>query len=159
MGENGARSLVFLARSAQIEPGTDESVQEFHSQGLLVNGRVNNMANVQRALNNKVTAVRPLAGVMNLSMDPRDTRLANMTFDGWQTAVEPMVRGTWNLHEDTSMNIELEFFLLFFCFPGIVGQHGQANYAAANGFLDAFVRFRQHEDWSPLSLTSASWAK
>lgn len=148
MVENGARSLVFLSRSSRKGPGTDGFVQELHSQGcqaLLVHGIVDNMADVQNAINNKATMARPLAGVMNLAMVLRDTGLANMTFDDWQTAVDPKVRGTWNLHEATSVNTELDFFLLFSSFSGIVGQQGQANYAAANAFMDAFVRFRQRQ--------------
>ena len=63
-----------------------------------------------------------------------------MTFDDWTTAVAPKVQGTWNLHE--TITDELDFFILCSSYSGIVGQWGQANYAAANTFLDAFVQYR-----------------
>lgn len=63
-----------------------------------------------------------------------------MTFEDWVTAVTPKVRGTWNLHE--ALPTDLEFFIVCSSYSGIVGQWGQANYAAANTFLDAFVQYR-----------------
>ncbi|EFY94490.2 polyketide synthase [Metarhizium robertsii ARSEF 23] len=145
MVENGARSLVFLSRSSQKGPQTDGFVKELHSQGcqvLLVEGSVSNRADVQRAVDNEATASRALAGVINLAMVLRDVAFADMSFEDWNTAVKPKVRGTWHLHEAISDNKELEFFVLLSSCSGIVGQWGQANYAAANTFLDAFVHFR-----------------
>lgn len=63
-----------------------------------------------------------------------------MSFDDWQTATAPKVQGTWNLHN--ALPEDLDFFILFSSYSGIVGQWGQANYAAANTFLDAFVQYR-----------------
>ncbi|KAL2751982.1 hypothetical protein ACRALDRAFT_1045166, partial [Sodiomyces alcalophilus JCM 7366] len=88
------------------------------------------------------TSSMPLAGIINLSMVLRDVGLRDMTFADWNTAVEPKVRGTWHLHDAVSHNDQLDFFVLFSSCCGIVGQWGQANYAAGNTFLDAFVSFR-----------------
>jgi acyl carrier protein len=63
-----------------------------------------------------------------------------MGFDDWSTVVAPKVQGTWNLHN--AISSELDFFILCSSLSGIVGQPGQANYAAANTFLDAFVQYR-----------------
>lgn len=63
-----------------------------------------------------------------------------MTFEDWVAAVTPKVQGTWNLHE--ALPTDLDFFILCSSYSGIVGQWGQANYAAANTFLDAFVQYR-----------------
>ena len=67
--------------------------------------------------------------------------MSHMSFTDWDQCVRPKVQGTWNLHQATS-SIELDFFLLFSSICGISGQWGQANYNAANSFLDAFVNFR-----------------
>lgn len=62
-----------------------------------------------------------------------------MTYDDWTTAISPKVDGTWNLHDALK---ELDFFVLFGSVSGVMGQFGQANYAAANTFLDAFAQYR-----------------
>lgn len=64
-----------------------------------------------------------------------------MTYNDWQSAIAPKVRGTWNLHNEL-VTQDLDFFVLFGSLSGLIGQIGQANYAASNTFLDAFVQYR-----------------
>jgi hypothetical protein len=71
--------------------------------------------------------------------------MSQMTFDEWEQCVRPKVQGTWNLHQATSSS-KLDFFLLFSSICGLTGQWGQANYNAANSFLDAFVSYRHHQN-------------
>jgi hypothetical protein len=74
----------------------------------------------------------------------QDAAIAEMTFDQWQAATQPKVQGTWNLHKVLLYQKEpLDFFFLFSSLSGLGGQPGQANYASANAFLDAFVQYRQ----------------
>lgn len=54
----------------------------------------------------------------------------------------PKVTGTWNLHR-TLLNTDLDFFLIFGSLSGWRGNRGQANYAAANTFLDSFAQYRR----------------
>ncbi|KAK9417541.1 putative Lovastatin diketide synthase LovF [Seiridium unicorne] len=61
----------------------------------------------------------------------------------WNAAVQPKVQGTLNLHEAIPSS-DLDFFILFSSYGSIAGQWGQANYVAANTFLDAFVQYRHH---------------
>jgi hypothetical protein len=70
--------------------------------------------------------------------------MVDMTFDQWQSAVLPKVAGAWNIHNSLNDQPEsVDFFLLLSSLSGLGGQVGQANYAAANSFLDAFVQYRQ----------------
>jgi hypothetical protein len=76
-----------------------------------------------------------------MTMVLHDQAWQKMTIDEWNGATPPKVRGTWNLHNETE-SLNLDFFILFSSLSGIVGRPGQANYARANTFLDAFVKFR-----------------
>lgn len=71
----------------------------------------------------------------------QDGKLDEMSISDWEAAVKPKVDGTWNLHKATQ-SIPLDFMVMFSSFSGLVGQRGQANYASANTFLDAFVQYR-----------------
>ena len=71
--------------------------------------------------------------------------MSHMTFTEWDQCVRPKVQGTWNLHQATS-SVSLDFFLLFSSICGMSGQWGQANYNAANAFLDAFVNYRHGQN-------------
>jgi aryl carrier-like protein len=67
-----------------------------------------------------------------------------MTLEDWEVAVSPKVKGTLNLHE-VFKSERLDFFVLLSSLNGIFGSSGQANYAAGNTFLDAFVQFRRRQ--------------
>lgn len=69
-----------------------------------------------------------------------------MTYQEWRECIDPKVMGTWNLHEALLEQKEVDFFLLFSSISGVMGQIGQANYNAANTYLDAFVRHRHDLD-------------
>ena len=66
-----------------------------------------------------------------------------MTVREFHEATRPKVKGTWNLHiTSIEMGLSLDFFTLLSSISGIIGQKGQANYAAANVFLDSFAGYR-----------------
>ncbi|KAH4115563.1 hypothetical protein HBI55_203610 [Parastagonospora nodorum] len=140
MVEKGARSLVYLSRSAGSE-ATKAFLGELESQGCaatVVAGSVSKREDVASAVQ---LAPMPVAGVMQMSMVLKDAPANQMTFPEWNVCVQPKVQGTWNLH-DALISAPLDFFVLFSSINGVTGQHGQANYTAANAFLDAFVRYR-----------------
>lgn len=144
MVEHGARELLFLSRGAKSPSSTNEAfVAELRSLGCeakLVAGDVSNIEDVSRVIR---SADHPLKGVVQMAMVIRDQSFPNMTFDEWSAATSPKVQGTWNLHEATvAAGCDLDFMVLFSSLSGIIGQPGQANYASANTFLDAFTQYR-----------------
>ncbi|GKT45236.1 highly reducing polyketide synthase gloL [Colletotrichum spaethianum] len=144
MVENGARNLVYLSRNCGDMQENERFFDELEVQGcsvIAVRGSVTSLADVDRALS---ATTRPIRGVINMSMVLRDESFSKMTHEEWTTAVDPKVQGTWNLHNACeNAGLDLDFFLLFSSISGVIGQRGQANYAAANTFLDAFVQYRQ----------------
>ncbi|KAG7416204.1 Highly reducing polyketide synthase gloL [Fusarium oxysporum f. sp. rapae] len=142
MVERDARNLVFLSRSAGVSTQHDKFKQEIESMGCsvqFIRGDVTN-ADVTRAIG-EVSS--PLKGIIQMSMVLRDRMFEDMTFQEWETTTRPKVQGTWNLHNASlAAKCPLDFFLLFSSLSGILGQVGQANYASANTFLDAFARYR-----------------
>ena len=68
-----------------------------------------------------------------------------MTNDDFHTAIHAKIAGTWNLHRaaQKEQKQQLDFFTMLSSISGVVGNKGQANYAAANTFLDAFASYRQ----------------
>ncbi|KAL4949362.1 KR-domain-containing protein [Aspergillus filifer] len=147
MVENGARNIIFFSRSAKEGPETTPYFDELRAQGCTVTpfaGSVTKLSDVEEAVKQ---ATAPVAGVIQMSAVMRDNLMSQMTFDEWQTSVQPKVQGTWNLHHAT-LSSDLDFFLLFSSICGITGQWGQGNYNAANAFLDAFVNYRHAQNLS-----------
>ena len=141
--EHGAKNLVFLSRSAGKSGEDQDFLHELECQGCttqIVIGSVTKLQDVQEAIN---IASRPIAGVLQLSMVLRDGPFQDMTFEDWSTTVSPKVEGAWNLHKVLPKDID--FFISTSSVSGILGNAHQANYAAANAFLDAFVQYRHSQ--------------
>ncbi|GLA23998.1 type I Iterative Polyketide synthase (PKS) [Aspergillus niger] len=152
MVQRGARHLVILSRSAGQSDSDRDFILDLEEQGchvICVAGSVATAADVESAI---ARCPRPLAGILQMSAVLRDQSFAKMTYDEWSTCLATKVRGTWNLHHAASDQL-LDFFIVFSSIAGICGNHGQANYAAANTFLDSFTRYRRR-----LGLPSATLA-
>jgi hypothetical protein len=61
-----------------------------------------------------------------------------MTYQQYQAAVGPKVRGSWGLQ--AFLDKDLDFFVMLSSITSIVGNRGQANYAAGNAYQDALAR-------------------
>lgn len=80
-----------------------------------------------------------------------------MTFDQYNTVIESKVKGAWNFHNALKSK-PLDFFVAISSAAAAVGNRGQAAYAAANAYLNAFVQHRVHQGLpaSSLDLTAVS---
>jgi myxalamid-type polyketide synthase MxaE and MxaD len=70
----------------------------------------------------------------------------------------PKVVGSWLLHHLLPQE-SLDFLVLFSSAASLLGSPGQANYAAANSFLDALSQQRKTEGLSALSINWGAWAE
>ncbi|KAJ5662751.1 hypothetical protein N7462_011677 [Penicillium macrosclerotiorum] len=142
MVENGARNLVFLSRTAGTRDKDVKFIYELELQGchpLLIQGDVANLEDVKRAV---AASGKPMKGVIHMAMLMKDSPFFSMTHDQWTEALRPKVEGVWNLHKALQSD-KLDFFLMFSSVAAAAGSAGQANYTAANTFLNAFARYRQ----------------
>ncbi|HEY3093970.1 MAG TPA: beta-ketoacyl synthase N-terminal-like domain-containing protein, partial [Vicinamibacterales bacterium] len=83
-----------------------------------------------------------IRGVFHCAGTRDDNVILKKTAQEAAAVLAPKVRGTWHLDEATR-DLDLDFFALFSSGVSVFGNAGQADYAAANGFLDAFAAYRE----------------
>lgn len=84
----------------------------------------------------------PLRGVLHCAMVLDDALLTELDAERLTRVLDPKALGAWHLHELTA-NRELTAFVLFSSATSLIGNRGQANYAAANAFLDHLAAARR----------------
>lgn len=141
----GARHLALASRSGAATPEAGAFVQNLRNRGvevLVIRADVASPDDVKRLLTEITTAGHPLKGVFHLAMVIDDAPMAALTRERMRTVMAPKAYGAWLLHEGTR-DLELDCFVMFSSVSAIFGNPAQANYAAANAFLDALAHHRQ----------------
>ncbi|KAH8759973.1 hypothetical protein F5883DRAFT_681694, partial [Diaporthe sp. PMI_573] len=141
MATHGARHIIFLSRSAGKGEDDAAFVDELQLMGCKAQIFAGDVSDKNLVNQIVATAEMPIAGVMHMAMVLRDIGILDMDLETYQEVLRPRVQGAWNLHHALA-DQPLDFLVLFSSVCGMVGYYGQANYAASNTFLDAFVQYR-----------------
>jgi NADPH:quinone reductase-like Zn-dependent oxidoreductase/NAD(P)-dependent dehydrogenase (short-subunit alcohol dehydrogenase family)/SAM-dependent methyltransferase/acyl carrier protein len=142
--ECGARELVLTSRSGSVTPEAESFVQSLRERGVdvrVVRADVGSAEDVARLVAGIRAGKQPLRGIFHLAMVIDDAPIAALTRDRMRAVMAPKSYGAWLLHKET-LDIELDCFVMFSSVSSIFGNPAQANYAAANAFLDSLAHHR-----------------
>lgn len=170
MVQNGARHIVLLSRRATVTPTVQALMDEAKGTGAHIFVQqcdVTDEISVSALLNwvSNVASLPPVCGVIHSAMVLHDMLFEKMSYAEYKTVVESKVQGAWNLHcaldgkEDQTSSADrakLDFFVAISSVSAIVGNRGQAAYAAANTYLDALVQHRLAKGLPAVSLALAA---
>eukprot|EP00930_Biecheleria_cincta_P106003 TRINITY_DN9919_c0_g1_i1.p1 TRINITY_DN9919_c0_g1~~TRINITY_DN9919_c0_g1_i1.p1 ORF type:complete len:1128 (+),score=242.49 TRINITY_DN9919_c0_g1_i1:258-3386(+) len=166
LAEQGVSHLALLSRSGrpQKEDGAEaELLAKLSAQeGLQLALRACDVA-AEGAVEECVVALKGIAsvgikGVLHAAGILEDHMLRNLEPQHLAPVLLPKMDGTLNLHNAVAHE-PVELFLLFSSVAAMLGSPGQANYCAANAFLDSFALHRQAKGLPALSLQWGPWAE
>ncbi|KAI9719958.1 MAG: Type I Iterative PKS [Chrysothrix sp. TS-e1954] len=146
---HGAKHLIVMGRSGFDDRASQTVTRNIEAENCkihLVQGDVIIKKDVERAF--AISGV-PIGGILQGAMAVRGKLYQAMTAADYHYGTACKVTGTWNLHNlslSQQQQQPLDFFTLLSSTSGIAGQSGQANYVAANAFLDAFALHRRRLD-------------
>jgi acyl carrier protein len=116
-----------------------------------VKADVANLDEVRALVDTEPFGMPMLRGVVHSAAVMEDGFIPSVTDDKLERVMIPKVKGAWNLHECTK-HLDLDAFILFSSVSSLIGNAGQASYAAANAFLDALAQKRRAEGLPALTV-------
>lgn len=150
--ERGAKHLVLVSRQGAVTEYAKHIVESFKKKGVVINELKLDISQ------NKIEQLNiPLKGIVHTAGILEDRLLYNQTKSSFEKVLAPKVQGTWNLHQLTK-DKNLDFFVCFSSMTSVIGAVGQANYAAANYFMDIFCRYRRSKGLPAISISWGPWA-
>lgn len=154
--EKGARHLVLLGRRGPASVEAQPSLAAWQAQGIDVQALACDITDAQqvRAVFERIAASPyPLRGLVHAATVIDDSLIRNLDGEQLQRVLEPKAKGAQYLHELTR-ELPLDFFVMFSSATTLFGNPGQANYVAANHWLEALARHRRGQG---LAATAVLW--
>ncbi|KAG8166767.1 hypothetical protein KVR01_002456 [Diaporthe batatas] len=141
MADRGARHLIFVSRSGASTFGHYDFLSSMSQRGvrtMVFPVDVCDENDLRQALAS--TDMPPIKGAVQCAAVVADAMWENMSYGDWTAATRPKMIGSWNLH--TVLPDDMDFLVFLSSASGVIGNRGQANYAAGNCFQDALARHR-----------------
>ncbi|PLB47777.1 polyketide synthase 2 [Aspergillus steynii IBT 23096] len=148
LARHGARHMIVCSRSGLADEASARIVHNCAAWGATVVDARGDVVDYDFVRQLFKSAAPPIAGLIQGAMVLRDKPYESMTVKEYHDAIAAKFHGTWNLH-CASQEVQpphsrpLDFFTMLSSVSGVIGNKGQANYAAGNTFLDSFASYRQ----------------
>ncbi|WP_329199397.1 type I polyketide synthase [Streptomyces sp. NBC_00667] len=156
---HGVRHLLLTSRRGPDAPGARELLAELADLGADADISATDAADrdALAALLAAIPERHPLTAVVHAAGVIDDGLVGSLDPARLDTVLRPKVDAAWNLHELTA-DLDLTAFVLFSSASTVLDGAGQANYAAANLFLDALAARRAAAGQVVTSLAWGLWA-
>lgn len=161
LADQGARHLALAGRGV---PAAAEAVlaelRDRRVEVRVCRADVSRAEDVAALLDELDASMPPLAGLVHAAGVLRDGLMLHLDPDSFRAVAEPKALGAWHLHRACEeRGLELDFFVMYSSAAALLGSASQANYAAANAFLDTLALHRTARGLPALSINWGPWAE
>ena len=142
--KRGARHIAFFSRSGACTAAAQALVTKLRLGGVQVAAFATDVCDATQlaaAIGEVHKFMPPIRGAIQCAAVVDDIAFPGMDYARWRRAFAPKTAGSQNLH--AQLPRDMDFFVLLSSSSGVIGNRGQANYAAGNSFQDALARHRR----------------
>jgi acyl transferase domain-containing protein/NADPH:quinone reductase-like Zn-dependent oxidoreductase/acyl carrier protein len=157
LAANGAGRVVIGGRG-NLAPEAGDVLRAVGETGCAVEVVRGDIADPDTADRLVAAAGEDLRGILHTAVVLDDTPITGLTADKLERVWQPKVTGLVNLHEAARDHV-LDWFVVFSSMSAMLGNAGQANYAAAGAWVDAFARWRHDRGLPTLSVDWGAWGE
>ncbi|CAK0831545.1 unnamed protein product, partial [Prorocentrum cordatum] len=157
LADQGAKQLALLSRSGRPPADSARAFRKLGSAAVVHKGDVSSAADVRATMQAVAAAAPRLAGIMHAAGGLDDHMIPDLSRSHLEAVLTAKVDGTLHLHEHSSCH-DLDFFAMFSSVAAMIGSVGQANYSAANAFMDSFASYRRARGQCAASVQWGPWA-
>ncbi|MFE3461856.1 SDR family NAD(P)-dependent oxidoreductase [Nocardiopsis aegyptia] len=153
LADRGAGEVALVGRSGPTAAAR-ERIEALRGRGVgvtTVAADVTDPVAVEKLLGELREDGTPLSGVVHAAGVLEDATISTLTPEAIERVIGPKVDGARHLDALTAED-PLDFFVLFSSAAALVGNVGQAAYAAANTYLDSLAVARRHRGLPALSV-------
>jgi len=158
--EHGARHLVLVSRSAASGEAR-QALATLQEGGAVISIRLADLsvdAQAGALLQEIRETMPPLRGIVHAAGILDDAVISHLSLEKFKSVMAGKVGGALALDAEVGPG-DLDFLLYYSSVAGVLGNPGQANYAAANTMLDALA-YRQRARGIPaISINWGSWGE
>lgn len=140
LARKGARRLALVSRRGPAADQEGGIVRPLAEMGVDVRLFAADLADREAvaAAFRGIAAMGPVKGILHAAAAYHDKAARDLTAAEFDAVFAPKALGAWNVLREACVQ-DLDFVVLFSSISGWIGNPGQANYAAANGFLDGLA--------------------
>jgi len=145
LADKGARHLVLVSRSGPTSELSQTAIAALHARGVAVHAArcdITDTQAVQDLITLINTSMPPLKGIVHAAMVIDDGLIRNASAEQIERVFAPKIIGGRNL-DTATQHLSLDFFIMFSSGTTLFGNPGQANYVAANMWLEGLARQRR----------------
>lgn len=153
LSQQGATHIALISRSG-LKEKTQEAINEIKANGTQVavlKCDVANKEQLQSTIATIETSMPNIIGVYHAAGILNDGLLATFTKDDFNNIIQTKSIAALHLHELFAEH-HLEQFVLFASIASILGTKAQANYNAANAFLNELAAFRRNNNQNAIAI-------
>lgn len=152
----GAQHLVLTGRSGVSTDDQRTVLHALEDAGVKVDVLAADMGKADDVASVLKRAPR-LRGIVHAAGILDDGMLAQQSAERFTRVAGPKVDGSWHLHKQT-LDMSLDFFVLFSSVASVMGSPGQSNYASANAFMDGLAHYRKQQGLAATAINWGPWA-